>query len=59
MSGFFPSRSRGFALVVTLSLLVVMTLVATALLSLSSIALRSASRVNDQESRGPMPGWLW
>ena len=34
---------------VTLSLLVVMTLVATALLSLSSIALRSASRVNDQE----------
>lgn len=42
--------SRGFALVVSLFLMVVMTLIATAFLSLSSVALRSASRVSDQET---------
>jgi type II secretory pathway pseudopilin PulG len=46
----FPPRSRGFSLVVSLFLMVVMTLIATGLLSLSSIALRSASRVSDQET---------
>lgn len=44
-----PPRSRGFSLVVSLFLMVVMTLIATGLLSLSSIALRSASRASDQE----------
>lgn len=42
-------RSRGFSLVISLFLMVVMTLIATGLLSLSSVALRSSSRVSDQE----------
>ena len=36
-------KSRGFALVVTLSLMILLTLIAVGLLTLSSIALRSSS----------------
>lgn len=39
---------RGFALIVTLSLLVLLTVVAVGLLSLSSISIRAAGRASDQ-----------
>ncbi len=39
-----PQRSRGFALVVTLSLMILLTVIAVGLLSLSSISLRSSSQ---------------
>jgi Tfp pilus assembly protein PilX len=38
-----PMRNQGFALVVTLSLMILLTIIAVGLLSLSSIALRSTS----------------
>lgn len=37
-------KSRGFALIVTLSLMILLTVIAVGLLSLSSISLRSASQ---------------
>jgi Tfp pilus assembly protein PilX len=43
-----PSRRRGFALVVTLSLMILLTIVAVGLLTLSSISLRSISQGNSQ-----------
>ena len=39
-----PRRHRGFALVVTLSLMILLTVIAVGLLSLSSISLRSSSQ---------------
>jgi Tfp pilus assembly protein PilX len=39
-----PERDRGFALVITLSLMVLLTLLAVGLLSLSSIALRTSAQ---------------
>lgn len=39
-----PVRSSGFALVITLSLMVLLTVIAVGLMSISSISLRSASR---------------
>ncbi len=39
-----PTRRRGFALVVTLSLMILLTVIAVALLSLSAISLRSSSQ---------------
>jgi Tfp pilus assembly protein PilX len=49
--------SRGFALVVTLSLMILLTIIAVGLLSHSSIALRQAE-VNPAETmRGPTLGW--
>ncbi len=39
---------RGFALIVTLSLLILLTVIAVGLLSLSSISLRAAGRASDQ-----------
>lgn len=39
-----PGRSRGFALVVTLSLMILLTIIAVGLLSLSAIALRSSTQ---------------
>ncbi len=41
--------ARGFALVVTLSLMILLTVIAVGLLSLSSIALRQASASSDRE----------
>jgi hypothetical protein len=43
-----PSTERGFALVVTLSLMILLTVIAVGLLSLSSISLRSSSVSNVQ-----------
>ena len=43
------SRPRGFALVVTLSLMILLTVIAVGLLSLASITLRSGSRVEAQQ----------
>ena len=45
----FPKHRRGFALVVTLSLMILLTVIAVGLLGLSSISLRSSSA--DQLSR--------
>ncbi len=42
-----PKRSRGFALVVTLSLMILLTVIAVGLLSLSSISLRASSQSSD------------
>lgn len=42
-----PSLSRGFALVVTLSLMILLTVIAVGLLTLSSISLRSANQTSD------------
>lgn len=46
----FPStarlRSRGFALIVTLSLMILLTVIAVGLLTLSSVSLRSSSQAN-------------
>jgi len=42
--GFRPARNRGFALVVTVSLMVLLTLLAVGMLSLSSVALRGSSQ---------------
>lgn len=39
-----PTTNRGFALIVTLSLMILLTVIAVGLLTLSSISLRSASR---------------
>ena len=47
------SRSRGFALVVTLSLMILLTVIAVGLLSLSSITLRSTS-VGEADARAFM-----
>lgn len=44
-----PWSRRGFALVVTLSLMVLLSIVAVGLLSLSSIELRRSSRASDME----------
>lgn len=38
-----PNRSRGFALVVTLSLMILLTIIAVGLLSLSAVTLRTTS----------------
>lgn len=43
-----PSMRRGFALVVTLSLMILLTVIAVGLLSLSSITLRSSGFANSQ-----------
>jgi hypothetical protein len=40
----YPTRSGGFALVVTLSLMILLTVIAVGLLSLSSISLRASSQ---------------
>ncbi len=40
----YPSRHRGFALVVTLALMILLTVIAVGLLTLSSISLRSSSQ---------------
>jgi Tfp pilus assembly protein PilX len=42
-----PRRSRGFALIVTLSLMILLTVIAVGLLSLSSISLRASSQSSD------------
>ena len=47
------SRSRGFALVVTLSLMILLTVIAVGLLSLSSITLRSTA-VGEADARAFM-----
>lgn len=44
-----PVRPRGFALVVTLSLMILLTIIAVGLLSLSSISLRASSRADLQQ----------
>ncbi len=44
------SRNRGFALIVTLSLMILLTVIAVGLLSLSSITLRSSSQGSAQAS---------
>ena len=41
---FNPQRQRGFALIVTLSLMILLTVIAVGLLSLSSISLRSSAQ---------------
>jgi hypothetical protein len=41
-----PRRSRGFALVVTLSLMILLTVIAVGLLSLSSVSLRASSQTS-------------
>ncbi len=41
---FFDSRNRGFTLIITISLLVLLTLVAIGILSLSSVQLRTSSQ---------------
>ena len=40
----FPSRNRGFALIVTLSLMILLTVIAVGLLSLSTISLRATGQ---------------
>ncbi len=42
----FSLKNRGFALIVTLSLMILLTVIAVGLLSLSSIALRSSGQLN-------------
>ena len=44
----YGRAARGFALVVTISLMILLTLIAVGLLSLSSVALRSSSQANAQ-----------
>jgi hypothetical protein len=44
VSNMHPSKGRGFALVVTLSLMVLLTVIAVGLLSLSAVSLRSSSQ---------------
>lgn len=41
---YLKSRNRGFPLIVTISLLVLLTLIGVGLLSLSSVSLRSSSQ---------------
>ena len=43
-----PHKSRGFALVVTLALMILLTVIAVGLLSLSTISLRASSQVKAQ-----------
>jgi len=43
-SKFKPAQSKGFALVVTLSLMILLTIIAVGLLSLSAVSLRTGSR---------------
>ena len=43
-SSFTPVRPRGFALIVTLSLMILLTVIAVGLLSLSSVSLRASSQ---------------
>jgi hypothetical protein len=43
-----PLRSRGFALVVTLSLMILLTLIAVGLLSLSAVSMRSSAQAKAQ-----------
>ena len=50
-------RPRGFALVVTLSLMILLTIIAVGLLSLSSIALRQ-SGVNSAQASARDNAWL-
>jgi hypothetical protein len=45
-----PTRKQGFALVVTLSLLILLTLVAVGLLSLSSVTLRTSGHTTAQQA---------
>jgi Tfp pilus assembly protein PilX len=47
-STFVGSHARGFALVVTLSLMILLTIIAVGLLTLSTISLRSSSQGNAQ-----------
>ena len=52
------AKPAGFALVVTLSLMILLTILAVGLLSLSSISLRAASHSPECQSPAATRGWL-
>jgi len=51
------ASKRGFALIVTISLMVLLTIIAVGLLSLSAIELRTMSGSKPNRSPAPTPGW--
>lgn len=52
-------QSRGFALVVTLSLMILLTIIAVGLLTLSSISLRASSQGNSTAVSALVQNWIF